>query len=164
MNLHKLRIGNGVDFHRFSEETGDFAIPVGGILIPFSKNVLAHSDGDVVIHSICDSIFGALCEGNIGTHFPPSNEKLKNANSQIFLEYANNLLKSKGGIINIDCTVICEAPKIMPYALNIKRNLAKILSISEDVISIKAVTTEKMGFCGRGEGIGCISNILICLE
>lgn len=160
-----LRIGNGFDFHKFENEEGEFAIPLGGILVPFKKRVLAHSDGDVIIHSLCDAIFGALCDGNIGTHFPPSEAKWKGARSVIFLEYAKKLLTERGGkITNIDVTVICEAPKVMPFAIEIRENLARVLSISKNVISVKATTTEAMGFLGRGEGIGAITNLLLCLE
>ena len=165
MDLMKLRIGNGVDFHAFSNDEGDFTIPLGGVLVPFKKKLIAYSDGDVIIHSLCDAIFGAICDGNIGTHFPPSEAKWKGAPSVQFLEVAmQKLLTKKGKIINIDITVMCEAPKVMPISLNIRNNLAKVLNLSNDVISIKAVTTEQMGFLGRGEGVGCITNVLICLE
>jgi 2-C-methyl-D-erythritol 2,4-cyclodiphosphate synthase len=164
MDIKNLRVGNGVDFHKFDSIEGDFFIPVGGILIPFKRRVLAHSDGDVVLHSICDAIFGAIGNGNIGYHFPPSDKKWKDANSQLFLEYANNLLTQKGFLINVDVTVICEQPKIMPFANEIKNNICNILNAGEDKISIKAVTSEKMGFLGRGEGIGAIATSLICLE
>ena len=161
MDLSGLRVGNGVDFHKFTTEQGDFELPIGGMFIPFKHQILAHSDGDVVLHSICDAIFGVLANGNIGSHFPPSNPKWKNANSQIFLEYALELLAhSKGKLINIDTTVICEEPKIMPHALKIRENIAKITGLQISQVSIKAVTSEKMGFLGRGEGIGAITTLL----
>ena len=164
MNLLNLRIGNGVDFHKFGEENGEFEIALGGVLVPFNRKILAHSDGDVILHSICDAIFGAMGDGNIGFHFPPSDIKWKDANSEIFLEYAYNLLTQKGILINIDVTVICEEPKIMPISFEIKQNIASKLSINFNQISIKAVTTEKMGFLGRKEGIGAIATALVCLN
>ena len=164
MNLFGLRVGNGVDFHKFGEEEGNFEIALGGVLVPFKRKILAHSDGDVILHSICDAIFGAIGEGNIGFHFPPSDAKWKDANSEIFLGYAHNLLTQKGILINIDVTVICEEPKIMPISPEIKQNIARILNINSSQISIKAVTTEKMGFLGRKEGIGAIATTLVCLH
>lgn len=165
MNIQNLRVGNGVDFHKFdTTQEGDFAIPIGGYLIPFRYKVLAHSDGDVVLHSICDAIFGAIGNGNIGSHFPPSDPKWKDANSKLFLEYANKLLTQKGFLINLDITVICEQPKIMPFAENIKQNIVNILKCNYNQLSIKAVTTEQMGFLGRKEGIGAVCTSLVCLE
>jgi len=165
MDLMKLRIGGGVDFHAFAPEEGKFFITLGGVKVPFKKKLIAHSDGDVIIHSLCDAIFGTICDGNIGTHFPPSEAKWKDSPSEIFLNLAaQKLLSKKGKIINIDITVICEAPKVMSIAPDIRNNLSLILNLSKDVISVKAVTTEKMGFLGREEGIGCITNLLICLE
>jgi 2-C-methyl-D-erythritol 4-phosphate cytidylyltransferase/2-C-methyl-D-erythritol 2,4-cyclodiphosphate synthase len=161
MDIFNLRVGNGVDFHKFAPEEGNFSIALGGLIIPFQKKLLAHSDGDVILHSICDAIFGSLGNGNIGTHFPPSDIKWKDAKSEIFLEYAINLLTNTGGkLINIDTTVICEEPKIMPFAIQIKQNIAKITGLEMAKISIKAVTTEKMGFLGKKEGIGAITTIL----
>lgn len=163
-NFSKLRIGNGVDFHKFANEEGKFLLPIGGIKIPFYKKILAHSDGDVLLHSLCDAIFGSLANGNIGTHFPPSDDKWKNANSIIFLEYAINELKKKGGtIINIDSTIICEEPKIMPHVPKMKEIISKICNLEIAQISIKAVTTEKMGFLGNKEGVACLTNILTML-
>ena len=164
MNLFGLRIGNGVDFHKFGEEEGNFEIALGGISVPFKYKILAHSDGDVILHSICDAIFGAIGGGNIGLHFPPSDAQWENASSEIFLQYAHNLLTQRGLLINIDVTVICEEPKIMPLANEIKQNIARILNVNSNQISIKAVTTEKMGFLGRKEGIGAIATALICLN
>jgi 2-C-methyl-D-erythritol 2,4-cyclodiphosphate synthase len=163
MNLHGLRVGNGVDFHSFSTEEGDFKLALGGVSVPFHKKVLAHSDGDVILHSICEALFGAMGEGNIGTHFPPSDQRWKGANSTIFVKHALDLLKQKNGVlINIDITVICEVPKIMPIADGIKKNLSEVLQTQN--ISVKATTTEKLGFLGRGEGIGAIASSLIYLN
>ena len=165
MNIMGLRIGNGLDFHEFSKEEGEFTIPLGGLPVKHKHKIVAHSDGDVILHALCEAIFGALASGNIGTHFPPSESKWKNASSTIFLEHALKLLhEAKGEIINIDCTVICEAPKVMPHAQKIRENLASIIKIPQERISIKATTTEKLGFLGKGEGLGCTATILVLLK
>ena len=164
MNIKGLRIGNGVDFHKFDPLEGDFKITLGGIKIPFKHKIMAHSDGDVILHSICDAIFGAISNGNIGSHFPPNEAKWKDAKSELFLQYAYNLLAQQGELINIDVTVICEEPKIMPFADLIKNNISSIVNISPNQVGIKAVTTEKMGFLGKKEGISAIANALICLK
>lgn len=160
MNLQGLRVGNGLDFHAFSHEKGAHKIALGGILFDFHAKIVAHSDGDVILHSICEAIFGAIGEGNIGTHFPPNDQKWKGANSTIFVKHALKMLEDKGGIlINIDVTVVCEMPKIMPRVNEVKQNLISILKTPN--ISIKATTTEKLGFLGRGEGIGAMATSLI---
>ena len=163
MDISGLRVGNGVDFHRFCEDEGDFNLPIGGVIIPFRKRVLAHSDGDVVLHSICDSIFGAISNSNIGTHFPPNDLRWKNASSELFLKYAFDMLSKRGILLNVDVTIICEKPHIMPFSEEIKKNIGRILNTEKDRIGIKAVTSEKMGFLGREEGIGAVSTCLICL-
>jgi len=145
----------GFDAHRFSlENSSDNHIILGGIKIPFEKKLEAHSDGDVLIHALVDALLGAIGAGDIGMHFPPSDMKWKNADSTFFLKRSNHLLKEKNGHINnIDVTVICEKPRLGAYREQIRANLANILEISEDRVNIKATTTEKMGFTGRGEGI-----------
>ena len=151
----EIRSGIGFDAHRFSLETSENNhIILGGISINSERKLEAHSDGDVLIHALVDAILGSIGAGDIGMHFPPSDAEWKNADSKLFLEFANKLLQDKNGYINnIDVTVICEDPKIGPYRENISNNLAKILKINEDRINIKATTTEKMGFTGRKEGI-----------
>lgn len=161
-DLLKIRIGNGIDFHKFAQDIGEFKIPIGGVYIPFKHKIIAHSDGDVALHSICDAIFGGLANGNIGSHFPPSDERWKGVSSEVFLSTALELLKNSGGIlINIDVTIICEDPKIMPFYAKIKKNLARITGLPTVRISIKAVTTEQMGFLGRKEGVGAIATVLL---
>ncbi|MEK6734222.1 MAG: 2-C-methyl-D-erythritol 2,4-cyclodiphosphate synthase, partial [Pseudomonadota bacterium] len=151
----EIRSGIGFDAHKFAENISmDNHVMLGGVKIPYERKLEAHSDGDVLIHSLVDAILGAIGEGDIGLHFPPSDAKWKNANSVMFLEFANNLVKQKNGAINnIDVTVICEKPRLSQYKDEIKNNLAKILSITSDRVNVKATTTEKMGFTGRGEGI-----------
>ena len=146
-----MRIGSGYDVHAFCE--GDHLI-LGGIKIPFHKSFKAHSDGDVLIHAICDALLGALALGDIGHLFPPSDNQWKDCNSDVFLKHIHNLILKKGYQIgNIDTTIICEKPKIKPYISSIQTNLSEILGINHKQISIKATTTEKLGFCGREEGI-----------
>lgn len=161
----EIRCGNGFDAHRFStEKLEGNNIILGGVNIPFLQKIEAHSDGDVLIHALVDALLGSIGEGDIGMCFPPSDMKWKNANSQIFLIHANSLLKSKSGRINnIDITIICEKPHINNYRLQIQSNLAKILEITEERINIKATTTEKMGFTGRGEGIAVQAMVTIVI-
>ena len=154
-----IRLGNGFDVHAF--EAGKFVI-LGGIKIPHTFKLCGHSDADVVLHAITDAIFGALAEGDIGTHFPPDDDKWKDASSVIFLKYAQKLAKGRNFIIgNVDCTVICEKPKIKPHAELIKTNIQNILNLNRDRVSIKATTSEKLGFTGREEGIAALATVTL---
>ena len=146
-----MRIGTGYDVHAFCE--GDHLI-LGGIKIPFNKAFAAHSDGDVLIHAMVDALLGALALGDIGQHFPPNDDQWKDCDSSVFLKHVMELVKQNGyQVNNIDSTVICEQPKMQPHILSIRENLAKIMNLELDQVSVKATTTEKLGFCGRGEGI-----------
>lgn len=160
-----IRCGSGFDAHKFSAESSeDNSVVLGGITIPFEKKLEAHSDGDVLIHALVDALLGAIGEGDIGMHFPPSDVKWKNASSKLFLIHAKELLeKKKGSINNVDITVICEKPRLGIYREKIRSNLSNILDISEDRINIKATTTEKMGFTGRGEGIAVQAVVTVAL-
>ena len=153
------KIGNGFDIHRFdinSNNNKNF-IKLGGIKINNSKSLIAHSDADVLLHAITDSILGIVNKGDIGSFFPPTDNKWKNADSSIFLKYAYKLLKEVEGIINnIDATVICEKPKILNYSQQIKDNIASILEINPKIISVKGKTSESVGFIGRQEGIAAM--------
>lgn len=154
-----FRIGHGIDFHQLVEGR-DFWL--GGVKIPFDKGALGHSDADVLLHAICDAILGAAALGDIGTHFPDTSQDFKDIDSKILLQKSKELLTQKGyKIINIDSTVCLELPKIKSYVPGMKKIISGILSISEDDISIKATTTEKMGFIGRGEGIAAHAVVLI---
>ena len=154
-----IRLGNGFDVHAF--EAGKFVI-LGGIKIPHTFKLCGHSDADVVLHAITDAIFGALAEGDIGTHFPPDDDNWKDASSDIFLKYAQKLAKGRNFIIgNVDCTVICEKPKIKPHAELIKKNIQNILNLNKDRVSIKATTSEKLGFTGREEGIAALATVTL---
>ena len=156
-----MRIGQGFDVHVFGE--GDHVM-LGGVRVPHSRGVVAHSDGDVVIHALCDAIFGALALGDIGRHFPPSQEQWRNANSRIFLRHAAKLMREQGYALgNADVTVICESPKVGPHALAMREAVAEELGCDVGRISIKATTTEKLGFTGRGEGIAAQACVLLTM-
>ena len=154
-----MRIGSGFDVHAFGE--GDH-VTLGGVRVPYRRGVVAHSDGDVVIHALCDAIFGALALGDIGTHFPPSDERWRHADSRQFLRHAAMLMAQHGYALgNADVTVICEAPKVGPHTHSMRENLAADLDSEIGRISIKATTTEQLGFTGRGEGIAAQACVLL---
>ena len=154
-----MRIGQGFDVHAFGE--GDH-VTLGGVRVPYRHGVVAHSDGDVVIHALCDAIFGALALGDIGRHFPPSDERWRDADSRQFLRHAAMLMAQHGYALgNADITVIGEAPKVGPHAQAMRENLAADLDSEVGRISVKATTTEKLGFCGRGEGIAAQACVLL---
>ncbi len=154
-----MRIGQGFDVHAFGD--GDH-VTLGGVRVPHHRGVVAHSDGDVVIHALCDAIFGALALGDIGQHFPPSDERWRDADSRRFLRHAAMLMAQHGYTLgNADVTVICEAPKVGPHAKAMRENLAADLGSEIGRISVKATTTEKLGFCGRGEGIAAQACVLL---
>ncbi len=146
-----IRIGQGYDVHAFGE--GDHVM-LGGVRVPHAKGVLAHSDGDVVLHALCDAMLGALALGDIGKHFPPSDPQWKGADSRAFLRHCSALLRERGWRLgNADVTVICERPKVGPHADAMRALIAGDLGVAEDAVSIKATTSEKLGFTGREEGI-----------
>lgn len=149
--IPNIRIGQGYDVHAFGE--GDHVV-VGGVRIAHERGLVAHSDGDVAIHALCDAMLGALALGDIGVHFPPSDPQWKGADSRAFLRHCNALIGARGWRVgNADITVICEQPKIGPHAQSMREAMATDLGIDVDAISVKATTSEKMGFIGRGEGI-----------
>jgi 2-C-methyl-D-erythritol 2,4-cyclodiphosphate synthase len=154
-----LRIGQGIDFHRL-EKGPDLWL--GGIKIPSDLGCVAHSDGDVLIHAICDALLGAAGLNDIGYHFPDTSAEFKNIDSKILLERTVKKITEKGYcVINVDCTVCLEAPKIAPFITEMKKTIASILGTGTEFISVKATTTEKMGFTGRGEGIVALASALI---
>ena len=145
------RTGMGFDVHAFA---GEGPVMLGGIEVPHDRGLAGHSDADVVLHAITDALLGAASLGDIGRHFPPSNPQWKGASSDIFLSHAAGLIRHMGGIIDfVDCTLICEAPKLSPYRDAMRSQIAEILGLSLSRVSIKATTTERLGFTGRGEGI-----------
>lgn len=156
------RIGSGVDFHQLVPERD---LWIGGVKIPHTKGALGHSDADVLLHAICDAMLGALCLGDIGVHFPDTDLTFKNIDSKILLAKSFTLIKSKGyKIVNIDSTLCLQAPKIKPYVLQMQQAIASILKITVNDISIKATTTEQLGFVGREEGLVAYATILLCKE
>jgi len=149
--LPSIRIGQGFDVHAFGD--GDHVM-LGGVRIAHDRGVLAHSDGDVALHALCDAILGALALGDIGRHFPPSDDRWKDADSRSFVRHCRQLIGERGWQVgNCDITVVCERPKVGPHADAMRRNIADDLGIALDAVSIKATTSEKLGFTGRGEGI-----------
>ena len=158
--MKDIRLGNGYDVHAF--EPGNQVI-LCGLTIPYSAQLKGHSDADVAMHAITDALYGALALGDIGRHFPPSDPQWKGAASAVFLKHAADLVAKHGFYIsNIDCTIICEMPKIGPLAARMQSHLADLLGIKTDRISVKATTSEKLGFTGRQEGIASLASALLC--
>ena len=154
-----IRLGNGFDVHAFTEGN---EITLCGVNIPFSKKLSGHSDADVGLHAITDAIYGAISAGDIGTHFPPSDPKWKNASSDIFLRHSVQLADELGyQISNIDCTIICEQPKIGPLSDKMRESISRIIGVEINRISVKATTSEKLGFTGREEGIASIATATV---
>ena len=150
-----MRVGHGFDVHRFT--AGDYVV-IGGGKIPFVKGIEAHSDGDVVIHALCDALLGACALGDIGKHFPDSDPQFKSRDSRFFLKSVAKLIYDNGyELINLDCTVVCEKPKISPFIRVMRENLASDLNVSLEQVSVKATTTELLGFTGRGEGVAAFA-------
>lgn len=153
------RIGSGVDFHRLAEGRD---LWIGGIKIPHHKGAIGHSDADVLLHAICDAILGALALGDIGSHFPNSDPAYKNIDSKILLKKTADLVRQEGyAVVNIDSTVCLESPRISPYVAEMQNTIAEVLGIGIKYISIKATTTEKMGFPGREEGLMAYATVLL---
>lgn len=151
MSSTTIRIGQGFDVHAFGE--GDHVM-LGGVRVPHTRGIVAHSDGDVALHALCDAMLGALALGDIGTHFPPSDARWKGADSRAFVRHCDHLVRNLGWRVgNVDVTVICERPKVGPHAEEMRRLIALDLGIEIGDVSVKATTTETLGFAGRGEGI-----------
>ena len=154
-----IRIGHGYDVHRFCD--GDLIV-IGGAKIPYEKKLLAHSDGDVLLHAISDALLGAAALGDIGYHFPDTDEAYKNIDSLILLKRVNDLLKDNGyTVCNIDSTIIAQAPKMAHYIDLMRQNIADALEIPKSCVNVKATTEEKLGFTGRKEGISAHAVCLI---
>jgi len=147
----KLRIGYGIDFHQLVEGRD---LVIGGVTFPHHKGALGHSDADVLLHAICDALLGAACLGDIGVHFPDTSSEFKNIDSKILLAKTRVLIEAEGYAVgNIDASLCLEAPKIKPYVVQMQETIAGILGIGIKDVSIKATTTETMGFVGREEGL-----------
>ncbi|MDP4285876.1 MAG: 2-C-methyl-D-erythritol 2,4-cyclodiphosphate synthase [Bacteroidota bacterium] len=157
--MQPFRIGFGIDFHQLKVGRD---LWIGGIKIEHPKGAIGHSDADVLLHAICDAMLGAACLGDIGFHFPDTDNTFKNIDSKILLAKSNELITQAGYQIgNIDSTICLEVPKIKPHALKMQKVIAEILNVSENVISIKATTSERMGFVGREEGIVAYATVLL---
>jgi 2-C-methyl-D-erythritol 2,4-cyclodiphosphate synthase len=153
------RIGHGYDVHRFGD--GDFII-LGGVKIPYHHGFIAHSDGDVLIHSLCDALLGSIAAGDIGQHFPDTDDSFKNIDSSLLLDHTSQLLKQNHfSIVNIDITIIAQSPKMSPHIKAMSQHLAEVLDISTSQINIKSTTTEKLGFTGREEGIAVHTVVMV---
>lgn len=154
-----FRIGSGIDFHRLVEGRKLF---LGGVEIPFHKGAEGHSDADVLLHAICDALLGALALGDIGMHFPNTDPKYKDVDSKQLLEACyKKIAERQYGVVNVDANICLEEPKIMKYASQMREIIAGILQITVDDVSIKATTTERMGFAGRGEGLFATASVLL---
>ena len=154
-----MRIGHGFDAHRFADGV---PLVLGGVKVPYEKGLAAHSDGDVVIHALCDALLGAAALGDIGKHFPDTSKKFENIDSRILLRAVAQKISEKGGTVaNVDVTIVAEEPKLAPYSDAMRGNLAEDLGIDSARVSIKATTTEGMGFTGRGEGLAAFAVALL---
>lgn len=154
-----MRIGSGFDVHAFGE--GDHVM-LGGVRIPFTRGLVAHSDGDVLIHALCDALLGALALGDIGKHFPPTDPRWKDADSRALLRRCATLVRERGYVVgNADLTLIGEQPRVGPHADEMRANLAADLACDIGRISVKATTTERLGFTGRGEGLAAQAVVLL---
>lgn len=154
-----IRIGHGFDVHKFG---GEGPVIIGGVAIPYEQGLIAHSDGDVALHALTDALLGSIAEGDIGKHFPDTDDKWKGADSRALLREVYRFVKEKGYIIgNADVTIIAQAPKMLPFIQSMREAIASDLETDINNINVKATTTEKLGFTGRKEGIACEAVALI---
>lgn len=159
MTAPAFKIGNGYDVHAFA--TGRKLV-LGGVTIDFERGLEGHSDADVLVHAVCDAVLGAAGMGDIGDHFPDTDQRYKNISSMRLLEHCRLLIREKGlGISNMDCTVFAQVPKISPYKEQMAQNIARVLETDAALINIKATTTEKLGFIGREQGIAAQCTALL---
>lgn len=157
-----IRIGNGYDVHRLAP---GLKLVLGGVEIPHEKGCVAHSDGDVIIHALCDALLGALALGDIGHHFPDTSAEFEGIDSTLLLQRTYTMVRERGyTLVNADITLLLQAPKIAPYVLRMREKLASVLGVSVEAVSVKATTTEKLGFTGREEGVEAYAAVLICKE
>lgn len=154
-----MRIGHGFDVHKFG---GEGPVIIGGVSVPYEQGLIAHSDGDVALHALCDALLGAIAEGDIGRHFPDTDDKWKGADSRSLLRDVYRRVKEKGLILgNADVTIIAQAPKMAPYIEAMCSAIAEDLETSVDNVNVKATTSERLGFTGRKEGIACEAVVLL---
>ncbi|WP_410211739.1 2-C-methyl-D-erythritol 2,4-cyclodiphosphate synthase [Aquirhabdus sp.] len=161
MTPFDLRIGQGLDVHAFDDGSTHY-VTLAGVQIPHSHGLIAHSDGDVILHALSDALLGALALGDIGQHFPDTDSQFKGADSRVLLRYVYQIIQDRGfSLVNADITVACERPKLAPHNLAMRQNIADDLQVSVDRVSVKATTTEKLGFTGRQEGILAQATVLV---
>jgi 2-C-methyl-D-erythritol 2,4-cyclodiphosphate synthase len=154
-----LRIGFGVDYHQLAEGRN---LMLGGVHVPHTKGAVGHSDADVLLHAICDALLGAACLGDIGVHFPDTDAQYKNIDSKKLLQQTIELIKKEGyDVVNIDSTLCLQAPKIKPFIVPMQQTIGSIIGVTEKDVSIKATTTERMGFVGREEGVVAYATVLL---
>lgn len=154
-----FRIGQGFDVHQLVEGR---PLIIGGVRIPYEKGLLGHSDADVLLHAVADACLGAIGAGDIGKHFPDTDERYKDADSALLLKQVWELVKQQGyELVNLDCTIIAQKPKMAPHIEQMKENIAKLLEGEPSQVNVKATTTEKLGFTGRGEGIAAQAVVLL---
>ncbi|KPK59138.1 MAG: 2-C-methyl-D-erythritol 2,4-cyclodiphosphate synthase [Gammaproteobacteria bacterium] len=154
-----MRIGNGFDVHAFDE--GDF-ITLGGVRIPYHRGLRAHSDGDVVLHALCDALLGAIGEGDIGVHFPDSDPRWSGADSRMFLRHVTGMVHGRGfDVANADLTVVAQSPRLRPFMDEMRANVAADLQVDRSQVNLKATTTEGLGFAGRSEGVAAFAVVLL---
>ncbi|CUA82941.1 2-C-methyl-D-erythritol 2,4-cyclodiphosphate synthase [Pseudidiomarina woesei] len=154
-----MRIGHGYDVHKFG---GQGPLTLGGIHVPYAEGLIAHSDGDVILHAVADALLGAVALGDIGQHFPDTDDTYAGADSGKLLQHVYSLVLEKGFAIgNLDITVVAQAPKLAEHIPAMRQRIAQLLNTSDDFINVKATTTEKLGFVGRKEGIGCHAVVLV---
>ncbi len=166
MSWQNLRIGHGYDVHRFSEEVlPDKPLLLAGVKISDQRSLVAHSDGDLVLHALCDAMLGAIGEGDIGRHFPDTDDKFRNIASKNLLEQVMLKAQTKGWhLINLDITVVAQPPRLSPHVKSMTENLAELVNLQLDCVNIKATTTEGMGFTGREEGLTCYAVVLMAKD
>lgn len=158
----QLRIGHGYDAHRFAEPADNRPLMLGGIEVPHDRGLLAHSDGDALIHALCDALLGAAALGDIGRHFPDTDQAYKNADSAVLLQKVLGLIKNLGwSVVNADMTILAQSPKMAPHINAMRSRLALLLEIDIDAVNVKASTTEGMGFVGRKEGLETHAVVLL---
>ena len=157
-----FRVGQGLDVHAFS--SGDHVM-LGGVRIPHDRGLAAHSDGDVALHALCDAFLGATGLGDIGRHFPPGEPRWRGADSRDLLARVAAMVAEAGWRpVNLDLTIACETPRIQPHAETMRATIAAVLGVPAEAVSVKATTTERLGFCGRGEGIAALAVVLIARD
>ncbi len=154
-----FRVGNGYDVHQLAE---GLPLVLGGVKIPHTKGCVAHSDGDVLIHALCDALLGALSLGDIGQHFPDTSDDYKGIDSKILLARVVEMIRDRGwSVVNVDVTLLAQKPKIAPFVLRMRQALADVMGLSVDRVSVKATTTERLGFVGREEGVAAYATCLL---